>query len=102
MPDSAHQHGDEKIEVHSPGRYSRSPEGNEYVIGQPTGQRNVPVPPKACDAGSEIRPVEILGDANPEQPRGSDRDIRVTREIKVYFNTVREQPEGKHQSLRCC
>ena len=83
MPQAAEQHSEHQVAVGEPAPAAATAEGNVQVVAQPTGERNVPAPPKIRHAGRQVGALEVDGEVEPEQFGHADGHIGVAGEIEI-------------------
>src|SRR5271167_4257197 len=59
----------------------------------------MPVAPELRDICTHVRPVEVLRNLDTEEPRGAYRNIGVSCEIKINFDSIGQQPKRQHGSV---
>lgn len=83
VPEPADEEDDQRVAEHHPFRTPAAAQRDVDVVAEPRGERDVPAAPEFGDVAREIGVVEIAHEAEPEQPRDADGDVRVAREIAV-------------------
>ena len=86
MPEPADEEDHQDIQQPSAVRHAVASEGNIQVVAKPRRQRDMPTPPELGNAPGEIGVGKIPHELDPEQSRGSDRDVRVAGEVAIDLN----------------
>ena len=73
------------------GSAPRAAERDEEVVAEPRRQGHVPAPPEVGDVLRLEGRVEVLREAEPEQPGEADRHVRVAREVEVELQRVADR-----------
>src|SRR5205823_11923482 len=92
------EHGEHQI---TGGPYqSASISSQRYVeiVAQPARERDMPASPELAEALRPIWPVEIDAEIEPENPRQTNGDVRVSREIAVDLERVEVDADEKGES----
>src|SRR5216684_1551913 len=96
VPETTKRHGDREIGRDPSFAPARTPQRNEKIVAQPGLEGDVPASPEVPWVGGEIRGIEILRQAVPEEKRRADGDVAVTREITIDLRCI---PIDGQQSL---
>src|ERR1700739_4661484 len=86
VPEAADKHGNKEIHVYAGDGNARTAKWDVYIVHQPGGEGDVPVPPEFRDVDLRIGPVEIFRDLDSEQPSRTDGYIRIGGKISVNFD----------------
>ena len=63
------------------------------IVARPGGQRDHPAAPELLHRLRDVRPAEVLGQAESKHPAEPDRHVRVTRQREVHLQREAEQTE---------
>ena len=94
VPQAPDQHGQEEVQQGAPAALPVPAQRDVEVVAQPRREADVPALPVLANAGGDVGPVEVLGQADPEQARQTDGDVGVAGEVEV--DLVAEGPEREH------
>ena len=70
-------------------------QGGEYIIGQPTGQRDVPPLPVLSDVDSEERQAEVFQTLDAQYPAHADGHVGIAGEVGVQLEGVEHGSNGE-------
>src|SRR5215510_10120430 len=77
VPKPAEEHREDEVPVGLEPAVTVPPEGDVEVVAEPARERHVPASPEVRDAGGQIRPREVQGEVEAEEPCAPDRHVRV-------------------------
>src|SRR5262249_38601307 len=93
VPQAAEEEDGDQVEIQPPGRHAAAAQGDEKVVAQPGGERDVPAAPEVADGVGDVGVVEVLGQVEAEHPPGADRHVGVAGEVEVDLDRVADQPQ---------
>src|SRR5439155_540889 len=80
VPEAAEEEDEPEVEIGAGGAVAIAPEGNVEIVAKPRRERDVPPPPELRHRSGDIRVVEVLREAEAEEPGQPDGHVRVARE----------------------
>src|SRR5690606_12635360 len=83
MPHAAQNHGQHQIELSAPLGAAVSPERDIQVVPQASGKRYVPPTPELAYIFGLVRRIEVVGQADIEEPGQANCHVRVSGEVEV-------------------
>ena len=88
VPQSAKQHGDNKVHILSYLALSVASERDIDVVANPRRQRNVPPPPEVSNAVAFVRSVEVHRKAETQQQCNADGHVAIAAEVAVNLHGI--------------
>ena len=96
MPQSAQEHGDERVEVASGGfvfdlftqNLAITSQGDIEIALEPTAERHMPASPELLRVAGFVGRIEVLRQREAQQQGDTDGDIRIAREIGIDLQRI--------------
>ena len=99
MPESGQHPDDQKIGDRSGISFAVSSQWNIHILTEPSAQRYMPSSPEFCHTRRYIRVMEVLQKLKSEHLSKTDRHIRISAEIKINLECIRNtsDPRSHHR-----
>ncbi|GBF26093.1 hypothetical protein MnTg02_01129 [bacterium MnTg02] len=93
MPKPRQQKHDTEVEIGPRGAFAIAAERNVDIVAKPARQGHMPASPELGDGTGSIRIVEILREAETEDPAEPDGHVRIGREIEIELQRISDYTE---------
>ncbi len=93
VPETAEEHGEEKVPIGTRVAEAITPEGDVEVITQPRGKGDVPATPEVGQGSCEVGRVEIFREDEAEHEAKADGHVGVSAEVEVDLHRVTDSAE---------
>jgi hypothetical protein len=93
VPEAADEHRQHQVPEGEEAAPAVPAEWDVDVVAQPARERHVPAAPEVLDRDGAVGSVEVLREAEAEEERNPDRDVRVAEEVGVDLDGVGVDPD---------
>ena len=78
MPETTNEENDEGVEHHAALGNTATSHGDVDIVSKPSGQRDMPPPPKFSQITAEIRYIEIAPETDAEEFGATDGNVAIS------------------------